>query len=398
MKQFILLIVSLFLFGCQTPTVEIEEGASIVMEVENQLYGDAIIALWNETYPEHTGALTVNVVEEHHAIREYFEAGAISADIYLVADTFVPTLFAQSRAIAARVEESFEVGYPDSYVASLKGAKHTFVPMNVNGMFYAYNMSMLSSHDVTSFEALYRSGVSNAIYVDPNNINVFPFTTLEGFDLFQEDKLSVENMQSEQCLRMLQQLKKISQQFNLLDANGYYDNWFMDNAYASGFLHTGMQFRIYEEYFGDILKITDIPTVGLYPMKNIVSVNGYSVKETTRYPNMVEAVLGLIRSQAGMQAYIETTDRFAAITHVNRSSFIYNDTYQEEITKALSDSIARPLTAMASNPDVSIVEWYVESDVIDIMKAMSRGVISAERAQQELVQLIEDWIQDGNVE
>ena len=69
---------------------EFEEGASLIVEVDNEEFGLALVALWNETYPEYPDRIkTLHVDEEGAKDVRYMrahEAALIHDQLYPLLD------------------------------------------------------------------------------------------------------------------------------------------------------------------------------------------------------------------------------------------------------------------------------------------------------------------------
>ncbi|MGL5541536.1 MAG: hypothetical protein ACRDBX_07910 [Erysipelotrichaceae bacterium] len=393
MKKYLLLLLALSLLGCSADVNQsVEEEADITIEVENAIFGDALVALWDVHYPNDAGKLQYAVVPKTHAIKQYLENGRVEHDVFLVEDRFVPTLFEVSKDLNSSFQEEVEVTIPEGYISVFQKVKNTFVPMAVDGMFFAYNKYYYSAQDVRYFEQMMQADYPNAFYLDPNSMTLLNFTTLHGFDFFPEGQLQWEAFSSPRMTWMLEDFQALSQRLKLMQTKGSFDNWFMDHKYASGILYSGMQHVAYEELYGDYLEISKFPTYRFWPIQNYVEVDGYSANEASASPRLTLQALQLLRSVDGMQAYINTTQRIPAVSEAQSRSFTYVSAVQSQIAYALSDSLMMPLTSLPQDPQKTLYELYLNGEVLAVFQDLANNRLTPNGAQQRLVSIVEGWM------
>lgn len=390
-KISILLIIIGLVTGCSKPvTYQVENSAEIVFEVTNAQYGNAIISLWNETYPEQVGAISYDVVEANDSFELHLAKQPISNDVILVDDIYVPSLFDESLAFESKEQKSYEMEIPYRLTKSFNEYKNTFIPMRLEGMAYAYNTNLLHSSDVLSFERLARLA-NNAVYINKDEVSILPLLYIGGVNLLADGNVELPYFNSDKTLNLLKEIQWLGTHFDAFEQQGYYDSWFIDEKYASGLVHQEMQLVEYEEMFKHDLKVTKIPKLGLYPSPTVASMEGYLINANTEYPNTAKALIQLMRSEKGMQAYASYNDVYLAVVSKDVYQIDYQDNWQEEFTYALSDSMPTPFRSINREENLTSLDYYMEGDFVEIIAALVSGDITAYEAQSLLIMLLGEW-------
>ncbi len=216
-KISILLIIIGLVTGCSKPvTYQVENSAEIVFEVTNAQYGNAIINLWNETYPEQVGAISYDVVEANDSFELHLAKQPISNDVILVDDIYVPSLFDESLAFESKEQKSYEMEIPYRLTKSFNEYKNTFIPMRLEGMAYAYNTNLLHSSDVLSFERLARLA-NNAVYINKDEVSILPLLYIGGVNLLADGNVELPYFNSDKTLDLLKEIQWLGTHFDAVD-------------------------------------------------------------------------------------------------------------------------------------------------------------------------------------
>ena len=140
---------------------------------------------------------------------------------------------------------------------------------------------------------------------------------------------------------------------------------------------------------------------------------GYLISAQTEYPTAANEVLRLIRSEAGIQLYLDCTDEIAAVTETDwadrRPVLAEGEekTESEEVAKLylnfgsenrkqLMDAFAysQEESMVAFQQDPSVRGWTMleELDILDVMRKVFSMEMTPEEAQADLMARSETWM------
>lgn len=160
-----------------------------------------------------------------------------------------------------------------------------------------------------------------------------------------------------------------------------------------------------------------MPTWEETPLAPLAKNKGYLISADTRYPSAANEVLRLIRSEAGLQAYLDTTDEILAVTAADRAEnrpqqdpeasqdakektseadLLYLD-FHTENRRQLSQAFAHSQeeSMVAYQKDTSVRGWQMLEDlnVLQIMKEVFAMKKTPEQAQEELTAAAALWLE-----
>lgn len=153
------------------------------------------------------------------------------------------------------------------------------------------------------------------------------------------------------------------------------------------------------------------------PLAPLAKNKGYLISADTRYPSAANEVLRMIRSEAGLQAYLDTTDEILAVTAADRTEnrpqpapetspdakeksleadLLYLD-FHTENRRQLSQAFAHSQeeSMVAYQKDTSVRGWQMLEDlnVIQTMKEVFAMKKTPEQAQEELTAAAALWLE-----
>ena len=135
----------------------------------------------------------------------------------------------------------------------------------------------------------------------------------------------------------------------------------------------------------------------------------------TKYPSAANEVYRIIRSEAGIQAYIDTVDEIPAVTQVDRLEnrpnleteeneegkesqtiepyyLAFRNENQRQISYAFSFSQEESMVAFEKDPSVRGWDMLSEIGLIEIAQKVIKQEITPEEAQLELLENSENWM------
>lgn len=147
----------------------------------------------------------------------------------------------------------------------------------------------------------------------------------------------------------------------------------------------------------------------------LAKTKGYLLSAGTKYPSAANEVYRIIRSEAGIQAYIDTVDEIPAVTQVDRLEnrpnleteeneegkesqtiepyyLAFRNENQRQISYAFSFSKEESMVAFEKDPSVRGWDMLSEIGLIEIAQKVIKQEITPEEAQLELLENSENWM------
>lgn len=147
----------------------------------------------------------------------------------------------------------------------------------------------------------------------------------------------------------------------------------------------------------------------------LAKTKGYLLSAGTKYPSAANEVYRIIRSEAGIQAYIDTVDEIPAVTQVDRLEnrpnleteeneegkesqtiepyyLAFRNENQRQISYAFSFSQEESMVAFEKDPSVRGWDMLSEIGLIEIAQKVIKQEITPEDAQLELLENSENWM------
>lgn len=147
----------------------------------------------------------------------------------------------------------------------------------------------------------------------------------------------------------------------------------------------------------------------------LAKTKGYLLSAGTKYPSAANEVYRIIRSEAGIQAYIDTVDEIPAVTQVDRLEnrpnleteenedgkesqtiepyyLAFRNENQRQISYAFSFSQEESMVAFEKDPSVRGWDMLSEIGLIEIAQQVIKQEITPEDAQLALLENSENWM------
>lgn len=147
----------------------------------------------------------------------------------------------------------------------------------------------------------------------------------------------------------------------------------------------------------------------------LAKTKGYLLSAGTKYPSAANEVYRIIRSEAGIQVYIDTVDEIPAVTQVDRLEnrpnleteeneegkesqtiepyyLAFRNENQRQISYAFSFSQEESMVAFEKDPSVRGWDMLSEIGLIEIAQQVIKQEITPEDAQLALLENSENWM------
>ena len=172
------------------------------------------------------------------------------------------------------------------------------------------------------------------------------------------------------------------------DRNSF-DNWYINNNYASGFVTLNMQLNEDEMINGGKYKITKLPTINGEQLYMEANSYGYVVNKNTEYPNAARNLVNLMHSTKGVQLLCNE-EHFVPLIQENMiDKFTYVNNHLKEKTFAMNYMISRCFVGM-ENKAGTVLDYLFLEDTINKLKTCDLENIQA--CQLELDESYQEWL------
>lgn len=395
----------------------IEAEAEIKIAVETTAYGEAISELWNQKYPESKDAIEYVLYSDF----DYNEYNNQYTDVALLWDSY-----------AIRMQDLFMDIDPsnnglkrflaDNFIINKN--HFNYIPQSGFGSVFSYNETLLNNlwYEVVddnndnlpdafdSFEEIFaiNNNLDNdsSLKIMPINFDdyftSFVYTTL-GFDIFNTDKAEDPCFDTESFLNSLNGIYELG---SLTDESGFdYESYLHDQSSLFSIVGTWMFYEEEEDLNQVNFRYAAFPMFKEMSFKPLAHSKGYMISKDTLYPSACNALLDLIRSEDGLNAYLANTSEILLFNHdaqYNENEETYNLIYQSEnkyeISKALLNS---QIEDYAAFEDFNTVQGFKIVEDIDLIGTFEK-VFKHELSPEEAYDLINSeslkWISNYIIE
>ena len=178
---------------------------------------------------------------------------------------------------------------------------------------------------------------------------------------------------------------------------------------------TWMYYNQQEEIEQQDFYFSPMPSWKEKKLSPLAKTKGYLLSAGTKYPSAANEVYRIIRSEAGIQAYIDTVDEIPAVTQVDRLEnrpnleteeneegkesqtiepyyLAFRNENQRQISYAFSFSQEESMVAFEKDPSVRGWDMLSEIGLIEIAQKVIKQEITPEEAQLELLENSENWM------
>lgn len=355
------------LLGACSTEIKIEEEAALKVAVENEAYGEGLKALWDETYPENTGALEVTVIKENEILEDVLNYQGIPYDVFLIKDEDVATAIDQLYEIPASFYKEFEVNVREDFAETINAVKNCYYPLLADGFLYALNLTAiqekgLSAELFENFESLGQSKETNLFYYYDNPLFLLPLLSSD-VNYFPGKEEAIVNFNSEAFMNSLTNYSTIKKSLNLESDPAQFDQWFISQSYLSGLIGPWMQYEKSEEINESTLRFQKLPMIDGQQLKTLAVSYGYAINADTIYPNASLKLIELMHSIKGMQLLLDTTELVPLIVDEEMDNFNYTKKHQQEKVSAMNGAMQQNLVGLKENDNVIAMGIFDEDEI-----------------------------------
>ena len=395
MKKIKLICILLLLCGC-APKITIEEDAKLHIAVENEAYGNAIIELWDETYPENSNAISIAVLEENEILTSVLNDEEIPYDVFLIHDEDIATALDHILEIPSRLEKGFEVDINEEFSSLINDVKNCYYPLLAEGMLYAVNTKKVKNENIElsafdNFETLFPYANKNPLYYLDNGVINFPLLSSVTTYL-PNSKTHEVNFSDEGFETSLLNFKTIFNSLDLKDDPSKFDNWFINQEYLSGLIGSWMQASESEEYNQIVLRYQKLPMIDSYQLKTQANSAGYVISQETKYPGAAMKLIELMHSTKAMQILIDTTNLVPLVSEEQMIDFTIEKVHQQEKMIAMNYAMQKNLLALNQLSDVSATEVLENEAIRKVIVQYIKDEIELDQVIESCEEIKNEWL------
>ncbi|MGL5541023.1 MAG: extracellular solute-binding protein [Erysipelotrichaceae bacterium] len=403
----------------------IETGAKLRFGVDTDAYGQAIVALWDKTFPEHAGAV------------EYVNTGAAGSadllatqqgefpDVFMAIDGEVPRNSGHVLPLDSNLLSKIKDNAPEAFYDSGNvGSNGVYAPITYDGMVFLWNETMLSTlgYDTTdengdglpeafdTWEEIFQLSkdwaANRPTYKDKKINLVFPLTldnewadyfhlSSGGWQLFKDGPTApgYDTPEFKAGLDFMLAAKdaKIS-----VDESGAVSpasamTWRFDPVISEetapfGLYGTWMNLGDAPE--GTNLKVSILPTYNGKNTTPFVKTKGYVVNGYTKYRSAATALMDLVYSTEGIQAMVDNSGYAAALVDgSDLAPTLADDSVQGALTKAFIYNFPEPAFTLPNNDKVKAMDAAYYSFIKELEIAIWDGTKTVDQAIADLIEI-----------
>lgn len=386
---------------------EFEEGASLVVEVDNEAYGIALKTLWDASYPDHQDRLQIVLVDDE-AEKDILYVSAHEAALQY--DQLYPLI-------------DFTFNRPDQISSELNLEGKRFLAYTGDGFVFLTNKTKLEAlgfpwvdtnnnylHDkFESFEKIIEQ--SESLTQNPNSLvlalndrfSFYPYLTAYGWRLFGGYSSFEPGFEKEEFLNALLFIEKLSNvNWKQSEANRSIDyGWdyplvMADDRFIFSQASSFMYLEEWDEKHDSEWVVSMFPKAAessTEPLRPLIrDIKGYVLNKDVKYPSFAHEVMSFLSGVEALQVYVDTHEDIPLANVALLNEIEFKDERSKQFAYAYQASISEPLIAIQDYPQQLAFALYYDIDVMDVVQRLWNKEISPRGAQIELALLSDRWV------
>lgn len=444
-------------YNAETGQYEIEEDATLRLGVDNDDLGNALVALWNETHPEHEGLVTFENIGAAGSADELPTQQDALQDVLMVIDGETPRNVAHILALEENLAKLVKDNAIESFYNAGNATEQTvYAPVTYDGMAFVTNLTLLESLGLDTTDAngdnlpdafdtweeifalsesyidnrptittrvLETDDEGNAVVTEEETegkLNVvFPMSlnnewsdyfayTVEGWQLFKDgDPLNpgYDDPAFKAGFEFILAAKdaQISVEESGALTPGASMGWRWDNVLNGvnlapfGLVGTWQDVAGMTAETGNEYAISVMPTwKGNYPSP-FVKTKGFVINTHTKYQSAAMELMRVIYSAEGFQAMVDNSSYAPSLNPDSEfTPDLTGKTVQEQFMSAFEYNYPEPAMMLPDNPQMKAMDaaWY--GIIGTIAPEVWDGTMSVDDAIADLIELSTEKIEAGN--
>lgn len=387
-------------YNAEVGTFEVEEHASLSVQVENEALKGFLETEWARLHPNSELIVSVQPVLSLSELQE------LPYDVMVVSQEnaafFIPEFQDLGSNAGSIIGSRIPVNLQDAM--NLKG--FYMAQNSVSGPLFVYNETLseqLEMNPIQSMEDLLNQGdliLSKIRTVLPFSFkdqeSFYPFLTIGGWSLNSSHVGSKSGVDSTEFLAALNFIATLSDGDTLgRDLPWNFESDFFAREALVSLLPDRDLASQYAVASGDTYRFMPaLPYKGVH-MAPQASVRGYVVKKDLGFTSAATEVLRILRlpEAIGLNDFFD----FVPIYHGNHMDELNLTQDRYDLVNAYSYSVAVPIIALENNKSVLARRAYVEVPLMDVLADVYDRTITPEEGQEIIVKRWNDWLEVNNV-
>lgn len=414
-------------FDETTGKFAVETEATLRIGVDNDAYGNAIVALWDATHPELAGRVQFVNIGAQGSADQLAEQQGEFPDVLMVIDGEVPRNNAHILPLHATLATLIKDNSIPSFFQSgnsIPNVTH-FAPVTYDGMAFLVNLTMLealgisttdSNGDglpdaVSTFEQIFdlsRSWVQNRPTFNDRPVNViFPMSlgepwsgysslTAGGWSIFATGDATKPGYDDPKFAAGLEFILAAREASISVEEGGEVSpgtvmgwRWeavLNDQIAPLGKVGTWMNIQAAVDLHGAELAITPMPTWQGNQLRPFVKTKGFVVNAYTQYRSAATELLRLVYSLEGFQAMVDNSSYAPSL--VEDSELIptlADGSVQVQFMNAFVHNQPEPAMLLPNNQQVKALDAAYYPFMSAILQAVWDGQLTVAEAVAELI-------------
>lgn len=421
---------------------KIEEGAKIVLGIDNDAYGKALVDLWDKVHPEAAGAVEFLNTPSDSSAKKLADLQGDAPDVVMALTSDVPKFAGAMSVIPSEVKKIADANADAQFYKSANAMfkEVTALPFAYDGMAFAWNKTMLTKlglfngkvtkdnlpEQFDTWEEIFALGkawdAKRPTYLDkPVNI-VFPVsldepwsgystaTTSAGWGIFSKGDALKPGFEDPKFAAGLNFLVEAAKAKLSVEANGAltpgasmgwrWDPVLNDQTAPFGLVGTWMDVKGAVTKGGHDMQFGPMPTYkGVRPAPYL-KVKVYVLNAYSKYPSAAAELLRLVFTKEGMQAMIDNSAYVPALKAGAKIAPDYSkDKVKQQMGYAFQFSYVEPVTLkLPGNPNKQAMDVYYNIGMNQFYKDVWDGKLTPADAQKKIVEAANKWIAENNVQ
>lgn len=417
----------------------IEKDAALVVGVDNDAWGNAIVALWDKVHPEYAGAVTFannGSAGQTDALAQ--QTTEYAADVFMAIDGEVSRNITHLLPVDTVLVDLIKANAVETFYKAGNSTDVTvYAPMTYDGMAFVWNESMLTAlgKDVTdankdnlpdafdTWEEIFALAkewqTARPTYKDKNVNIVFPLSlgeawsgymslTSAGWEIFSTadaTKPGYDDPKFAEGLKFILAAKEaqvsVNEDGKVTDAAGMgwrWDDVINNESAPFGLVGTWMDVAAAAKNTGSTYHISKLPTYNGVQLTPFVKTKGYVINAYTEYKSAATELLRLIYSKEGFDAMVTGTSYApsliagSALTPTLTAGGI-----QEQMSGAFAFNYPEPAYTLPNNSLKKGMDSAFYPFMPATLQAVYDGTKTIEEAVAELISLSDAAIATDNV-
>lgn len=413
----------------------VEQGAKIRIGVDNDKWGEAIVALWNKKYPANKGALEYEYVGCAGATDYVGQLQGDAADVVLCIDGEVSRQVQSLIKMTPQIVKFASTFAIEPFYSNTNATGNVYVPVAYDGLIFSWNKTMCEALGLDTTDAdgdglpeafdtweeifawskslktrpVYKGKKVNVVFPMclGNQWGFYSMFTSCGWQIYAEGDTSKPGFDKPEFKEALDFLREAAVSRVSVEANGELtpgssmsERWqeYLDSE-ISPFACVGswMDVNGAEVATGSDFKFSRMPTWKGNQLTPLVKTKGFVINGFTKYPKASAELIKLLISRDGMQTMIDYSSYIPALT-ANAPTIpdFSKDQNKQEMSKAFEKSYGEPSKSLPINKQMACMQCYYNIAIEQSYYPVWDGTTTSEKAQAEIVKNARVWFETNN--